>query len=63
MQYCCILAGCDLRGVYADLNRSGWLYFCTVYQEFNIIGKNIFNKSPDAEKTIKRDGKMNKSEG
>ena len=43
MQYCRILTGCDLRGVYADLDRSGWLYFRSVYQEFDIVGEDIFD--------------------
>ena len=43
MQYCCILVGYNLRSVYADLNRSGRLYFRTVYQEFDIIGEDILD--------------------
>ncbi len=30
-------------GVYADLYRSGWLYFGTVYQEFDIVGEDILD--------------------
>ena len=43
MQYCCILTGCDFRSVYTDLYRSGWLYFGSVYQEFDIVGEDILD--------------------